>query len=409
MLLTHKPLSNIVEAHITRATGGSKEQFIGEALFGSRFQRLSFLPIHEIGMGPQKGTGMENVLELAKTIPLLDRAATEQATARQLQLTKPTGSLGRLEVIAIQMAGITGEVMPIVPLKAVIVMAADHGVTAEGVSAYPAAVTPQMVYNFLREGAAINALSRQAGAEVIVVDVGVAAELAHPHLLSRKIRMGTANMAHGPAMTREEALQATAVGIEVLESLIGRGIDLLAIGEMGIGNTTAASAITASLAGVPVELVTGRGTGINDEQLAHKVRVIERALAHNKPDANDPIDVLAKVGGLEIAGLVGVIIAAATHRIPVVLDGFISGAAALVAFGLNPAVRDYLFAGHVSVERGHQIILEKLGLFPLLDLELRLGEGTGAVLAMHIIEGALRTHGEMATFAQAGVSNREEG
>jgi len=351
---------------------------------------------------------MENVLELAKTIPLLDRTATEQATARQLQLTKPTGSLGQLEVIAIQMAGITGEVLPIVPLKAVIVMAADHGVTAEGVSAYPAAVTPQMVYNFLQEGAAINALSRQAGAEVIVVDVGVAAELAHPHLLSRKICKGTANMAHGPAMTRGEALQATAVGIEVLESLIGRGIDLLAIGEMGIGNTTAASAITASLAGVPVELVTGRGTGINDEQLAHKVRVIERALAHNKPDANDPIDVLAKVGGLEIAGLVGVIIAAAARRVPVVLDGFIASAAALVAFGLNPAVCDYLFAGHVSVERGHQIILEKLGLLPLLNLELRLGEGTGAVLAMHIIEGALRAHGEMATFAEAGVSNREE-
>jgi nicotinate-nucleotide--dimethylbenzimidazole phosphoribosyltransferase len=265
-----------------------------------------------------------------------------------------------------------------------------------------------MVYNFLRGGAAINALSRQAEAEVIVVDVGVAAELAHPRLLSRKIRMGTANMAHSPAMTREEALQAITVGIEVLEPLTKRGVDLLAIGEMGIGNTTAASAITASLTGVPVELVTGRGTGINDEQLAHKVQVIERVLAHNEPDANDPIDVLTKVGGLEIAGLVGVIIAAAAQRIPVVLDGFISGAAALVAFSLNPAVRDYLFAGHVSVECGHQIILGKLGLSPLLDLELRLGEGTGAVLAMHIIEAALCTHREMATFGEAGVSNREE-
>jgi nicotinate-nucleotide--dimethylbenzimidazole phosphoribosyltransferase len=351
---------------------------------------------------------MEKVLELAKAILPLDRTAIEQATARQLQLTKPTGSLGRLEAIAIQMAGITGEVLPIVPLKAVVVMAADHGVTAEGVSAYPAAVTPQMVSNFLHGGAAINALSRQAGAEVLVVDIGVAAELTHPHLLSRKVRMGTANMAHGPAMTREEALQATAVGIEALESLAKRGVDLLAIGEMGIGNTTAASAITASLTGVSVELVTGRGTGLNDEQLAHKVHVIKRALIRNKPDANDPIDVLTKVGGLEIAGLVGVIIAAAARRVPVILDGFISGAAALVAFGLNPAVRDYLFAGHVSVERGHQVILEKMGLSPLLDLELRLGEGTGAVLAMHIIEAALRTHGEMATFAEAGVSNREE-
>ncbi len=351
---------------------------------------------------------MDHILELAKTIPPFDSAAAEQARARQLQLTKPTGSLGRLEAIAIQMSGITGEVLPIAPLKAVIVMAADHGVTDEGVSAYPAAVTPQMVYNFLQGGAGINALSRQAGAEVVVVDVGVAAELAHPRLLSRKVRMGTANMAHGPAMTREEALQAIAVGIEVLDSLSQRGVDLLAVGEMGIGNTTAASAITACLTRVPVDLVTGRGTGISDEQLAHKVQVIERALAYNKPDANDPLDVLAKVGGLEIAGLVGVIIAAAARRIPVVLDGFISGAAALVAFGLNPAVRDYLFAGHVSVERGHRIILEKIGLSPLLDLELRLGEGTGAVLAMHIIEAALRTHGEMATFADAGVSNKED-
>ena len=351
---------------------------------------------------------MEHILELAKTISPLNSTAVEQARARQLQLTKPTGSLGRLEAIAIQMAGITGDVLPITPLKAVIVMAADHGVTDEGVSAYPAAVTPQMVYNFLQGGAGINALSRQVEAEVVVVDVGVAAELAHSRLLSRKVRMGTANMAHGPAMTREEALQAIAVGIEVLDSLSQRGVDLLAVGEMGIGNTTAASAITACLTSMPVDLVTGRGTGISDEQLAHKVHVIERALAHNKPDANDPLDVLAKVGGLEIAGLVGVIIAAAARRLPIVLDGFISGAAALVAFGLNPAVCDYLFAGHISVERGHQIILEKIGLSPLLDLELRLGEGTGAVLAMHIIEAALRTHGEMATFAEAGVSNKED-
>jgi nicotinate-nucleotide--dimethylbenzimidazole phosphoribosyltransferase len=351
---------------------------------------------------------METILELAKSIPPLDRGATEQAIARQQQLTKPTGSLGRLEAIAIQMAGITGEVLPILPLKAVIVMAADHGVTEEGVSAYPAAVTPQMVYNFLRGGAAINALARQAEAEVIVVDIGVAAELAHPRLLSRKIRMGTANMVLGPAMTREEALEATDVGIEVLELLAKQDIDLLAIGEMGIGNTTAASAITVSLTGEPIELVTGRGTGINDEQLAHKVHIIQRALAQNEPDAQDPIDVLAKVGGLEIAGLVGVIIAAAAQRIPVILDGFIAGTAALVAFSINPTVRDYLFAGHVSVERGHQIILEKMGLFPLLNLELRLGEGTGAVLAMHVIEAALRTHGEMATFGEAGVSNREE-
>jgi nicotinate-nucleotide--dimethylbenzimidazole phosphoribosyltransferase len=203
-------------------------------------------------------------------------------------------------------------------------------------------------------------------------------------------------------------MQAISVGVEAFGILRDQGVELIATGEMGIGNTTAASALTAVLTGVAVELVTGRGTGINDEQLVGKIEVIKRVLAHNRPDGNDPLDVLAKVGGLEIAGLVGVMIAAAAHRVPVVLDGFISGAAALVAFCLNPAIRDYFFAGHVSVERGHQIILETMKLAPLLDLELRLGEGTGAVLAMHVIEAALRTHREMATFAEAGVSEREE-
>ncbi|TMB89897.1 MAG: nicotinate-nucleotide--dimethylbenzimidazole phosphoribosyltransferase [Chloroflexi bacterium] len=339
----------------------------------------------------------------------LDAVAMEQARARQLQLTKPAGSLGRLEEIAVQMAGITRQPPPTVKRKAVIVMAADHGVVAEGVSAYPSAVTPQMVLNFLHGGAAINALARQAGAEVVIVDVGVAADLDHPGLLVRKVARGTANMALGPAMTREQALSAITAGMDVLKSLVKQAIDLVATGDMGIGNTTAASAITASLTGTPVALVTGRGTGIDETQLAHKIHVIERALARNVPDPSDPLDVLTKVGGLEIAGLVGVIIAGAASRIPVVIDGFIAGAAALVAVGICPAVRDYLFAGHVSVERGHQVILEQLGLSPLLDLQLRLGEGTGAVLATHIIEAALRTHREMATFAEAGVSNREDG
>jgi nicotinate-nucleotide--dimethylbenzimidazole phosphoribosyltransferase len=332
----------------------------------------------------------------------------EQARARQLQLTKPAGSLGRLEEIAVQMAGITRQPLPTVKRKAVIVMAADHGVVAEGVSAYPSAVTPQMVLNFLHGGAAINALARQAGAEVVIVDVGVAADLDHPGLLVRKVARGTANMAIGPAMTREQALSAITAGMDVLKSLVKQGTDVVVTGDMGIGNTTAASAITASLTGTPVALVTGRGTGIDETQLVHKIHVIERALARNVPDPSDPLDVLTKVGGLEIAGLVGVIIAGAASRIPVVIDGFIAGAAALVAVGICPVVRDYLFAGHVSVERGHQVILEQLGLSPLLDLELRLGEGTGAVLATHIIEAALRMHREMATFAEAGVSNRED-
>ena len=317
---------------------------------------------------------MERVLEVAASITPLDTAAMEQARSRQLQLTKPPGSLGRLEEIAVQMAGITRQPLPTVKRKAVIVMAADHGVVAEGVSAYPSAVTPQMVLNFLHGGAAINALARQAGAEVVIVDVGVAADLDHPGLLVRKVARGTANMALGPAMTREQALSAITAGMDVLKSLVKQAIDLVATGDMGIGNTTAASAITASLTGTPVALVTGRGTGIDETQLVHKIHVIERALARNVPDPSDPLDVLTKVGGLEIAGLVGVIIAGAASRIPVVIDGFIAGAAALVAVGICPTVRDYLFAGHVSVERGHQVILEQLGLSPLLDLELRLGE-----------------------------------
>jgi nicotinate-nucleotide--dimethylbenzimidazole phosphoribosyltransferase len=351
---------------------------------------------------------MEQVFEVAAVITPLDAVAMEQARARQLQLTKPAGSLGRLEEIVVQMAGITRQPLPTVKRKAVIVMAADHGVVAEGVSAYPSAVTPQMVLNFLHGGAAINALARQAGAEVVIVDVGVAADLDHPGLLVRKVARGTANMALGPAMTREQALSAITAGMDVLKSLVKQGTDVVVTGDMGIGNTTAASAITASLTGTPVALVTGRGTGIDETQLVHKIHVIERALARNVPDPSDPLDVLTKVGGLEIAGLVGVIIAGAASRIPVVIDGFIAGAAALVAVGICPVVRDYLFAGHVSVERGHQVILEQLGLSPLLDLELRLGEGTGAVLATHIIEAALRMHREMATFAEAGVSNRED-
>lgn len=343
----------------------------------------------------------------AITIPPLDQKAMEQARLRQQQLTKPPGSMGRLEEIAIQMAGITHEVLPVLQRKAVIIMAADHGVTAEGVSAYPSAVTPQMVFNFLNGGAAINALARQANAKVVVVDIGVAEEMQHPGLLSRKIAAGTANMAQGPAMTQEQAQKAIMVGREVATALIQQGVDLIATGEMGIGNTTASSAITACLAGVPVALVTGRGTGIDDAQLTHKVAIIEKAIALNKPDATHPLEVLAKVGGLEIAGLVGVILAAAEHSVPVVLDGFISGAAALVATRLVPAVRDYLFAGHVSVERGHHIILEQLKLTPILDLGLRLGEGTGAVLATTIIEAALRLHRDMVTFTEAGVSEKE--
>ena len=351
---------------------------------------------------------MQHILNRASSVVPPDTAAMELARTRQQQLTKPAGSLGRLEDIAVQIAGITGHPVPRIERKAVIIMAGDHGVTNEGVSAYPSAVTLQMVYNFLQGGAAINALAHFVGAKVIVVDVGVAADISHPDLLSRKVAFGTADMALEPAMTHVQMLEAIQVGIDIFDAQLDQGIDLVATGDMGIGNTTAASAITASLLQMPVALVTGRGTGIDDEQLAHKIQVIEKALARHVPNPQDPLDVLMKVGGLEIAGLVGVIVAAASRRVPVVIDGFISGAAALIAIELNPLVREYLLAGHVSVERGHHLILERLGLSPLLDLKLRLGEGTGAVLAMSLIEAALHTHSEMATFEEAGVSTREE-
>ncbi|HKV57020.1 MAG TPA: nicotinate-nucleotide--dimethylbenzimidazole phosphoribosyltransferase [Ktedonobacteraceae bacterium] len=351
---------------------------------------------------------MQKILDRIASITPLDNNAMEAARARQQELTKPAGSLGRLEDIAIQIAGITGQALPQIERKAVIVMAGDHGVTDEGVSAYPSEVTPQMVYNFLRGGAAINALAKYTGAQVIIVDVGVAAEIAHPNLLSRKVAHGTANMAKGPAMTQAQMVEAITVGMDVFEAQFEQGIDLVATGDMGIGNTTASSAIAAALLRKPVALVTGRGTGINDEQLAHKIQVIENALEQNKPNPQDPFDVLMKVGGLEIAGLVGVIIAAAARRVPVVIDGLISGAAALLAVEMNPTIRDYLLAGHTSVEQGHRLMLERMNLVPLLDLQLRLGEGTGAVLAMNIIEAALHAHNEMATFTEAGVSEKED-
>ncbi len=342
-------------------------------------------------------------------IPPLDHQAESLAWQRQATLTKPPGSLGRLEELSIQLAAITGQPRPSLTRKAVIVMAGDHSVTAEGVSAYAAEVTSQMVLNFLRGGAAINVLARQAGARVVVVDVGVAFDFEpQPGLASRKVARGTRNMDRGPAMTRAEAEQAIAVGLQVVEAEIASGLDLVATGDMGIGNTTPSAAITAVLSGFPVALVTGRGTGVDDAGLARKVSVIERAIALNRPDPRDPLDVLTKVGGLEIAGLVGVILGGAAQRLPVVIDGFISGAAALVAAGLAPQVKPYLIAAHQSVEIGHRIVLEHLGLRPLLDLGLRLGEGTGAALAFHLVEASTRILNEMATFNEAGVSDKSQ-
>ncbi len=341
-------------------------------------------------------------------IPPIDTDAVQKARARQNSLTKPAGSLGRLEDISIRLAGMKADPCPSVSRKAVIIMAADHGVALEGVSAFPAEVTPQMVLNFLHGGAAINVLARQADVGVTVVDIGVAYDFdpSLAGLLHRKIAKGTRNMAKGPAMTRKEAEEAIVVGMDVLNEIAENGIDLIATGDMGIGNTTPSSAIVAVMTGLPVAKVTGRGTGVDDAGLAQKVKIIEQAIALNRPDPKDALDVLSKVGGLEIAGLAGVIMAAASQRIPVVVDGFISTAAAMIAVGLVPDVRHYLFGAHLSVEIGHRAMHKHLGLTPLMDLNLRLGEGTGAVLAFHLIEASSRILREMATFAEAGVSEK---
>ena len=341
---------------------------------------------------------------IARVQPL-DQAAQVEVRRRQDQLTKPPGSLGRLERLATQIAGITANARPRLARKVVIVAAGDHGVSAEGVSAYPSEVTGQMVRNFASGGAAINVLARCAGARVVVVDVGVAEALpSELPIVHRKVARGTANMALGPAMTRAQALQAIAVGLDVVEAEYARAVEVICLGEMGIGNTTAASAIVAGVTGSAVADVTGRGTGIDDATWQHKVAVIDRALRVNRPDRYDHLDVLAKVGGLEIAALVGVIIGGAARRLPVIVDGFITTAAALVATRLCPPARSYLIAAHRSVERGHAIALEHLELEPLLTLDMRLGEGTGAALALPIVDAALALLDEMATFEDAGVS-----
>ncbi|MGB9868018.1 MAG: nicotinate-nucleotide--dimethylbenzimidazole phosphoribosyltransferase [Bacillota bacterium] len=349
----------------------------------------------------------------------LDQRAMEMARRRQDSLTKPHGSLGVLEEIGVKLSGITGELFPILDTKVVVVMAADHGVTQEGVSAYPSEVTAQMVLNFLKGGAAINVLARYVGAKVHVVDVGVAAQIpSAPEQSLRaggatcftqaKVRPGTANMCKGPAMTRSEAEQALAVGIAVAREEISRGAKLLATGDMGIGNTTASAAVFCALTGIPAIAVVGRGTGIAEAKVAHKAAAVERAIQFNRPNPLDPIDVLAKVGGLEIAGIAGVILGAAHLRVPVVIDGFISGAGAMVAYRLNPKVRNFMFPSHLSEEKGHKLMLQAMALQPMLHMNMRLGEGTGACLAFMLIEAACRIQKEMATFAEASVSTKLE-
>jgi nicotinate-nucleotide--dimethylbenzimidazole phosphoribosyltransferase len=329
-----------------------------------------------------------------------------QARRRLEALTMPRWALGRLMDLAEDLAGITRSLAPPIARKAIYTLAGDHGVVVEGVSIYPQEVTPQMVANFVAGGAGINALARQAGAAVVVVDMGVAADLSAlaeaGKILSRRIGPGTQNIARGPAMSRDEAIRSLEAGIGLARQ--ADAVDVFGTGEMGIGNTTPSSAIVAVFSGLAVAEVTGHGTGIDDGQFARKVGVIERSIEINRPDRRDGLDVLAKVGGFEIGGLAGLILGAAARQKPVVIDGFISTAGALIAHALCPAAADYMIAAHRSVEKGHRVALEILGKQPLIDLDLRLGEGTGAALAMNFLEAAVRVLTEVATFEEASVS-----
>ncbi len=346
------------------------------------------------------------------SIPPIDRKAEERARQRWDSLTKPRGSLGRLEELGTRIAGMTGQPIPSIRRKVIFTVAGDHGVAAEGVSAFPQEVTPQMVANFLRGGAGINVLAAQVGAEVIVVDAGVAVDpvVSGDGLLVRKIRRGTGNIVREPAMDRADAEKIIEAGRSTFEEFYGKDrIDLVGLGDMGIANTTPAAALAALLTESAVADVTGRGTGIDDQRRAHKIRVIEQALSLHRPDPADPIDCLAKVGGFEIGFLAGIVLGAASARVPVMLDGFLTGVSGLLASRIAPGVEGYLIASHRSVEPGHNAVLRALGAEPLLDLRMRLGEGTGAALGIFLVESALALLSKMATFLDAGVSERSDG
>ena len=356
-------------------------------------------------MNPEMARPLTLSDALAGVRPLDDDAMTA-ARQHQRRLTKPPGSLGRLEEVSVQLAGIFGEECPEVRSKTLIIAAGDHGVVAQGVTGYPQEVTGQMVLNFLKGGAAVNAMARHAGVRLVIVDAGVGVELPrHPALRVLGNGGGTADISMGPAMTREQADTCVLSGVQLALEAAEAGADLSGIGDMGIGNTTASSAIVAAMTHRPPEETTGRGTGRTRQELGRKIELVRRALEVNRPGPRDPLGVLASVGGFEIGVLAGVIIGGATARRPVLLDGFISGAAALIACGLCQEARPYLIASHRSAEQGHRVALRHLRLHPLLDLRLRLGEGTGAVLAMGIVEAAAACLREMATFDEAGVAD----
>jgi nicotinate-nucleotide--dimethylbenzimidazole phosphoribosyltransferase len=340
----------------------------------------------------------------------LDPGATAEAVARQAQLAKPAGALGVLEDASVRLCGIQRRCPPAPMTRpAVAVFAGDHGVHAQGVTPWPQEVTAAMIATFRSGGAAVNVLARQAGADVYVVDMGVAADLLPgPDLLDHKVRAGTSDLATGPAMTTDEAVSGLLAGVEVAHTLVDRGHDCLLTGDMGIANTTPSAALVAAFTGAPPEQVTGRGTGVDDRTLARKIGVVCTAL-RDRPVTDDPVRTLASVGGFEHAGIAGLVLGAASRGVPVVLDGLIAGAAALVARALAPVALDHCFAGHRSVEPGHVVALAALGLRPLVDLDLRLGEGTGAVLAFPLVESAGALLREMATFDSAGVAHKDDG
>jgi nicotinate-nucleotide--dimethylbenzimidazole phosphoribosyltransferase len=346
---------------------------------------------------------MEKIRRVLKGIGPLDKKVMESARQRQDRLTKPQKSLGVLEELSMRVAGIMGDPLPKIEDKAIIIMVGDHGVVEEGVSAYPREVTGQMVYNFVEGGAGINVCATHAGARVVIVDAGIADDIESPSVVNKKVRHGTDNITKGPAMSFNEAVQSIEVGISVVEEEIEKGLDIIGTGDMGIGNTTPSSALTAVITGADVRNVTGRGTGINDSAYEKKIQTIEKALSINNPDPKNPIDVLAHLGGFEIGGICGVILAGAAYRIPVVIDGFISGAAALIAAELAPQVRGYMIPAHCSREIGHKIILDWLGLIPLFSLDLCLGEGTGSALGVSLVDLSCKLLTNMSTFADAGV------
>lgn len=348
---------------------------------------------------------MQKLKNTLQAIKPTDKTYETKLQEKLDNLTKPLGSLGRLEELAKKYGTIKATVKPAMAKKQIYTFAGDHGIADNGVSLFPKDVTPQMIFNFLRGGGGVNVLARHVNAEIRVVDVGTDFDFkGEAKLIDKKIAYGTKDFSKGPAMTREEAVAALEAGIDVAEKAWEEGADIVGTGDMGIGNTTPSSAITSFITGCDPERVTGRGTGIDNKVLSHKISLIKKGISINSPDKNDPMDVLAKLGGFEIAAIAGFILGAAARKIPVVIDGFISSTGALIAHELNPTITDYVFASHKSVEIGHSTILARLGITPVLDLDMRLGEGTGACLAISIIEAGIKILNEMATFKEAGVS-----